>query len=405
VLIVGMGGGNDIVMSVLLAEYLARRVEVDIAGVLNPAAWHNFGGKDERPINLNSGAIIRKIPSKKFPAKRLVDSYLLDLQREFELPISRIYELSLRFGTAALEKALAELIAMNGYDEVVGIDVGGDVLARGREDPTVLTPLMDNALLYVLGRLSIRTEILIIGLGADGELPPPTIRAVVGEMKKEKLLLATGAIDPADSAVKAFKEFFAEVAKIRRGNAIYNTLQSLDCRREARDFATDFSFRTHLNDKTWTTKFHLVIPAEYCGQVFLLDLPKLALRRRLTVFPFEYGLEQFAIMKARFGWKTEMDLGYWWTRQHHVLPNSYCLLFLTPALIFEEDIRREMITVGLAHIDELYDVALLLARDLPLVKAPAGLKIITAGCFALAIRKHSYAQFGSLIERLFLYQQ
>ncbi len=73
----------------------------------------------------------------------------------------------------AIAEELAEIVDKFGIDVVIGIDVGGDVLAEGHED-TLRSPLADaytTAVLYKLKKLTgVPVAIGIAGPGVDGEL-------------------------------------------------------------------------------------------------------------------------------------------------------------------------------------------------------------------------------------------
>ena len=51
-LILGTGGGNDIVSATLIADYLHNEgIECDVAGILSMGALHEFDGVKESVIN------------------------------------------------------------------------------------------------------------------------------------------------------------------------------------------------------------------------------------------------------------------------------------------------------------------------------------------------------------------
>ena len=67
---------------------------------------------------------------------------------------------------AALEAAVEEL----GVDAIVGVDTGGDILARGDEE-SLWSPLADALSLYALSKAPVDSYLLVLSPGADGELP------------------------------------------------------------------------------------------------------------------------------------------------------------------------------------------------------------------------------------------
>jgi hypothetical protein len=111
-----------------------------------------------------------------------------------------VYAISPDEPPSAVAKALASK-----FDKIVGVDVGGDVLACGCE-PDLHSPLADSYSLAVLKRaedLGVDVEVAVVGLGADGELSRDYL------MRRISALLANGgflgyyALDPSDSGILA----------------------------------------------------------------------------------------------------------------------------------------------------------------------------------------------------------
>src|SRR3989344_7713833 len=135
-LVIGAGSGRDIASAVLITEKLReKRTEVDLAGFLTPWALHEFDDELERPVNKLS-----ERPTRKFIANReavSLDSYfeqqLMPINRELGLGIGDIFLFSLHYGTERLRIELEKLVAQKGYDFIVAVDVGGDILARRKD--------------------------------------------------------------------------------------------------------------------------------------------------------------------------------------------------------------------------------------------------------------------------------
>ncbi len=64
---------------------------------------------------------------------------------------------------------LEELVEVLGLIEVIVVDVGGDILARG-DEPTLRSPLADFLVLAAVVDLPVSTILLVAGLGLDAEL-------------------------------------------------------------------------------------------------------------------------------------------------------------------------------------------------------------------------------------------
>ncbi len=71
---------------------------------------------------------------------------------------------------AALEAAVEEL----GVDAIVGVDTGGDILARGDEE-SLWSPLADAVSLHARSKAPVDSYLLVLSPGADGELPWTTV--------------------------------------------------------------------------------------------------------------------------------------------------------------------------------------------------------------------------------------
>ncbi len=84
----------------------------------------------------------------------------------------------------------------NKIDLVVGIDVGGDILATGKE-PGLASPLADSILLSALNRLSMKVETFIgvLGYGSDGELKPEEIDKSLSIISRHGGLLTSSGIN------------------------------------------------------------------------------------------------------------------------------------------------------------------------------------------------------------------
>lgn len=70
-----------------------------------------------------------------------------------------------------MQRQLSELIQVLDYGRVVVVDVGGDVLARGNEKG-LRSPLADAMVLAACRNLRVPVEVVVLGAGSDGELPP-----------------------------------------------------------------------------------------------------------------------------------------------------------------------------------------------------------------------------------------
>ncbi|MFC9965716.1 DUF1152 domain-containing protein [Nocardia ignorata] len=79
-------------------------------------------------------------------------------------------------GADGLADLMSQAVAAFGADELVVVDVGGDILAEGHET-TLRTPLADSLALAAAVQSGIATRVLVAGPGLDGELSPTEVGA------------------------------------------------------------------------------------------------------------------------------------------------------------------------------------------------------------------------------------
>ncbi len=385
-LVFGTGGGNDIVSAVLAAMYLNRQgIETDVGGILSPAAVHTFSGQPEQVINEIGADLKRHIPSKTPVEISLIDAKLPQLTRSLGMPIDNFYGLSIRSGTSALVDGLEELVAANSYDLVVAVDVGGDILARGREDPTLLSPVMDFTSLYAVGQLSVDTLLVEFGLGTDGELRPEGIWEILKELKDRDLLLHEGMIGPDDCEVSSFRRLFDQVAGIRRGHTAVMTLQTLDTETPSEDIISDYHSGFRIGDSRWKNVFPITLPHQTFGRTYVIDAKGFAQSRNQTAFSYENPLEQYIRLKRIPEWKTELDLHHLWSGDGWRTESmeGYCLCSLVIPTGLENDMRKDIIEHGIRYMKERKRDAVLLLKEDADGAGTGSLYRVDAGRFSL----------------------
>ncbi len=111
-------------------------------------------------------------------ALRTGDSTLPRLAGCMDLPLVLLEAAGGAVGMADLIRRAATVF---GADELVVVDVGGDVIAEGHES-SLRSPLADSLALAAAMRSGIPTRVLIAGPGLDGELSPTEVRARIDEL-------------------------------------------------------------------------------------------------------------------------------------------------------------------------------------------------------------------------------
>lgn len=171
-LYVAAGGGGDAVGALLARRALGdtdkrpplvttcawERLRID--PVPGPRARTDFTG-----LGFVDGEACEVLPSSNsVPSGRSV------LPRLAETSGARIFLHDFEGGAEGLAGQLQRLSAALDVGNLVVVDVGGDIVARGRE-PGLLSPLADSLTLAAAMRTAIPTSVAVLGPGADAELP------------------------------------------------------------------------------------------------------------------------------------------------------------------------------------------------------------------------------------------
>lgn len=238
-LVLGIGGGGDSVSALVAYSYRKKLgEEVHLGSVV----WERY------VIDPIPGPICHEDfrNAKKYnEAISIVDknSYAirggLEIKPQLVNVLSVIneegYAICIKKGVSNVISSLKELIENEGFDLVIGVDAGGDVLAKGNEKE-LLSPLIDNIMLASLAGLEMKgfnCQVATIGLGCDGELKSDYALQRISEVAKlgglidikgidkeaaillEKALLISGT-EASRIPYEAFKGAFGRM-KIRKG--------------------------------------------------------------------------------------------------------------------------------------------------------------------------------------------
>jgi hypothetical protein len=179
-LVIGMGGGGDVVGALATAEL--TRLYDDAEPVLGGLTW------ERRPIDPVPGP---RAVSEIEGAEELAPGILLAgagtrvRGRDVVFAESRMAEflnqstvlIDPADGPGAVADGLTSAIAALKCDLVVLVDVGGDVIANG-DEPGLRSPLCDAIMLAAGGRLSTSGQPVLLGvfgIGCDAELTPDEV--------------------------------------------------------------------------------------------------------------------------------------------------------------------------------------------------------------------------------------
>ena len=182
-LLIGMGGGGDAVSTLYVREFFSHfNVECLLGGVV----WERFR-RDPKP----GPRSIEEITG----AEKINEclAWLDGDERIGQItPItSRIAEITGRAvavditkGVRRLKESLGKFVRQEEIDIVVGVDAGGDVLAKGNE-ANLVSPLADAMVLAAIRDFS--SLVAVVGFGSDGELSRGEIEARLSELNSAVL--------------------------------------------------------------------------------------------------------------------------------------------------------------------------------------------------------------------------
>jgi hypothetical protein len=186
-LVIGMGGGGDVVGALATAEF--GRLYDAWDPVIGGLSW------ERRPIDPVPGPrTVSEIADAEelAPTVMLADARTHVRGREVFFAESRMAEflgqrtvlIDVSRGPATVASSLTKVIELMSCDLVVFVDVGGDVLAEGGE-PGLRSPLCDALMLAAAERMRRDGRSVlagIFGIGCDAELTPTEVLARIAKV-------------------------------------------------------------------------------------------------------------------------------------------------------------------------------------------------------------------------------
>jgi hypothetical protein len=202
-LVIGIGGGGDVVGALATAEASrAQGAEPVVGGV----TW------ERRPIDPEPGP---RAEAEIEGARRLAPGVMgatgdtrvrasgvvFAESRMAALLGEETVLVDATLGPAALADGIEGAARELGADLVVFVDVGGDALAHG-DEPGLASPLCDALLLAAAARMSESRDVLgaVFGVGCDGELTPAEVLERIAEVAAADGLAGVRGLTPAAAA-------------------------------------------------------------------------------------------------------------------------------------------------------------------------------------------------------------
>ena len=186
-LVVGIGGGGDVIGSIPTVYYIKNILGKEV--ILGSLTWERWfldplpGPRsleeleDVEILSCSTGlaSSSTQISGRNF----LQASYVVEVLNE------KVLLIDITGGVVNVLKGLLDTLKQLNIDLVVGIDVGGDVIARGKE-PGLRSPLADSLMLAILAKLKtvykIPSVVGFFGFGSDGELKQEELLKYLSEI-------------------------------------------------------------------------------------------------------------------------------------------------------------------------------------------------------------------------------
>ncbi|OEU53860.1 MAG: hypothetical protein BA872_09970 [Desulfobacterales bacterium C00003060] len=388
-LVIGAGSGRDMASCVLITERLRKLgTGVDLAGFLTPWALHTFDGELEKPVNELGGKKTRKFIASE--ERVYLDSYfepeMVKFNREFGLGTGRFYLFSLQYGTVRLQDELERLIKGNSYDTVIALDVGGDILARKKDYPWLLTPVVDFSCLNILAGLGsmIESHLIVVAPGVDGEIPCRNLQEIFDELEGKGLVLDSEELRKNGSSYQTYQRVNNEInSRTRSYSNTFRLIEKVVSSNRAHITDT-LKKRVSVKERTWKLSFPVDLRSSLAKGMYLFDL-KSIYSIRDAEFSYKNIFEAFMRLKQLGAGGTEIDLSF--------VPGSIdggeykdTVFLLTPPDRIEDTVRKAILEHGI-RLTAQGDIqcSVILEKDRHGINLPSNLDVHEKpGCFDTA---------------------
>ncbi|WP_456327715.1 DUF1152 domain-containing protein [Archaeoglobus sp.] len=212
-LLIGMGGGGDAVSTLAVAEFFKL---FDVECIYGGVIWERVT-RDKKPGPLS----IEEIENCKSINDCLAWIDSNSNYRGLKLIVAQVAEflgckvvgVDITKGEKSLTESLKDFVEKEKVDLVVGVDAGGDSLARGNERG-LHSPLADAIVLASLNKLN--SIVAIVGFGSDGELSRNELELYLSEIARMDGVLGASLItrDFADNVVGFVENVYTTASKI-----------------------------------------------------------------------------------------------------------------------------------------------------------------------------------------------
>ncbi len=200
-LVIGIGGGGDIVGALPTAKYIE---ELDTETVVGGLTWER-SVNDPKPGPRKISELENLEPISNTSALANPKTRTEEGVKITEASISKILDeetflLDLNFGVKGAVEGLSAASDRLDIDFIVWVDVGGDVLGSGKEDG-IRSMLADSMMLSALHNVKIPSVLGELGMEADGELKLDQLMKNSSEISSVGGFLGARGIVPEDLKV------------------------------------------------------------------------------------------------------------------------------------------------------------------------------------------------------------
>jgi len=212
-LLIGMGGGGDIVSTLAVGDFFKL---FDVECIYGGVVWERVT-RDKKPGPMS----IEEIDN-----CRIINDCLAWINPEsnykgLKLIVAQVAEflgcnvvgVDITKGETTLTTSLKEFVEMEDIDLIVGVDAGGDSLARGYEKG-LHSPLADAIMLSSLNKLN--SILAVVGFGSDGELTRDELELYLSDIAKRNGILGASLItrDFADYVANFVNDVYTTASRI-----------------------------------------------------------------------------------------------------------------------------------------------------------------------------------------------
>ncbi|AEA47491.1 DUF1152 domain-containing protein [Archaeoglobus veneficus] len=190
VMLIGIGGGGDVVSAFVIGEMLK---EYGIDYICGGVVWERFR-RDPKPgprsiEEIENAEVINECLAWMKGAKI---GRLKPIVAEVAEIAGNAVGVDITKGVARLTRSIREFAREEDIEIIIGVDAGGDALARGSEKGLV-SPLSDALMIAALSPLN--SIVAVVGFGSDGELSRKEIEGYLSELAANGGLIGAILID------------------------------------------------------------------------------------------------------------------------------------------------------------------------------------------------------------------